>query len=67
MTGFATIEATAPPSTRLSPGEWVRKRLFNNWYNSLLTIVLGLFLPLVAVFGYLALALFLLLPLRLGR
>lgn len=33
----------------------------------LLTIVLGLFLPLVAVFGYLALALFLLLPLRLGR
>lgn len=37
----ATTDTIKPPSTRLTPGEWVRKRLFNNWYNSLLTLVLG--------------------------
>ena len=26
---------------KLSPGKWVRKNLFNNWYNSLITVVLG--------------------------
>lgn len=41
MTDTVTIEASAPPPTRLSPGQWMRKRLFNNWYNSLLTVVLG--------------------------
>ena len=28
-----------PPSHRLSPGDWVKKNLFNNWYNSLVTVV----------------------------
>lgn len=30
-----------PPSGGQSPGEWIRSNLFNTWYNSLLTIVLG--------------------------
>ena len=41
MTDTVTIEPAAPPAVTLTPGEWVRKRLFNNWYNSLLTLVLG--------------------------
>lgn len=41
MTDTATIETAAPVVTMLTPGEWIRKRLFNNWYNSLLTLVLG--------------------------
>ena len=28
-----------PPSHRLSPGDWVKKNLFNNWYNSVITVV----------------------------
>jgi general L-amino acid transport system permease protein len=33
-----------PPTTRRSPGRWLRHNLFNTWYNSLLTLVLGLVL-----------------------
>jgi len=29
------------PSKRLPPGQWARKNLFSNWYNSLLTVFLG--------------------------
>jgi general L-amino acid transport system permease protein len=36
-----TLPDTSVPHKRLPPGEWLRKRLFNNWYNSVLTIVLG--------------------------
>ena len=32
-----TTEASAPPS-RPGAMEWIRKNLFSNWYNSLLTI-----------------------------
>ncbi len=28
-----------PPEMRVSPGTWVRKNLFNNWYNTLITAV----------------------------
>ncbi len=41
MTDLATAETVLPPASRLGPGQWMRKRLFNNWYNSLLTLVLG--------------------------
>jgi general L-amino acid transport system permease protein len=46
----ATSETTAPPAPP-SALEWVRKNLFSNWYNSLLTIlgVTGLYFALVAV------------------
>ena len=40
------------PQPKLPPGEWLRKNLFNNWYNSLLTVVLTLG---IAYFGYVVL------------
>lgn len=30
-----------PPVRAQSPGDWIRKNLFNTWYNSLLTLVLA--------------------------
>ena len=35
----APEERSAPPG-RMPAGEWVKKNLFNNWYNSILTVVL---------------------------
>lgn len=41
------VEQSAPltvqgrPPEHLPPGQWLRKNLFSNWYNSLITIVLG--------------------------
>jgi general L-amino acid transport system permease protein len=35
------------PIEHLTPGQWLRKRLFNTWYNSLITVVL------TALIGYL--------------
>ncbi|MDW3218399.1 MAG: amino acid ABC transporter permease [Acidimicrobiales bacterium] len=29
------------PSTKLPPGQWMKKNLFNNWYNSAITVVMG--------------------------
>ena len=37
-----SVPDTSVPHHRLPPGEWIRKNLFNNWYNSLITIVLSL-------------------------
>ena len=37
------------PSQRLPPGRWIRKNLFNNWYNSLITVLL---VALAAYLGY---------------
>jgi general L-amino acid transport system permease protein len=34
------IEERAPKES-LTPRQWLRKRLFNNWYNSALTVVIG--------------------------
>jgi general L-amino acid transport system permease protein len=33
-----------PPSRRLPPREWMRKNLFDGWFNSVLTVVFGLLL-----------------------
>jgi len=33
--------ALPPPSTRLGPGEWLRRNLFSTWYNAVLTVVVG--------------------------
>ena len=33
--------AQKPPTEKLPPGEWVKKNLFSNWYNSLITVVFG--------------------------
>jgi general L-amino acid transport system permease protein len=42
-------EEERPPKETLTPAQWLRKRLFNNWYNTLLTLVL---LPLVAYLAW---------------
>jgi general L-amino acid transport system permease protein len=44
-----TTERLPPPITSIGRRAWLRQNLFNNWYNSLLTVILGLFLILVAV------------------
>ena len=36
------------PQKRLPPGQWVKRNLFNNWYNSILTVVLGLIVLFLA-------------------
>ena len=38
-----------PPGNTIGRGAWVRRNLFNNWYNSLLTIVLGSVIVLIVV------------------
>lgn len=44
----ATPSQSAPPISQVGPVAWVRKNLFSNWFNSLLTILilLGLFTAL---------------------
>lgn len=44
----ALAEPSAPAAERLGPLEWVHKRLFNNWYNSLITVVLATISALLA-------------------
>ena len=44
-----TAERLAPPSTVVGRRAWLRQNLFNNWYNSLLTVVVGLFLVVIIV------------------
>ena len=34
-------ESSQPPSSRLSPGAWAKKNLFSNWFNSLITLIVG--------------------------
>ncbi|HVL82142.1 MAG TPA: amino acid ABC transporter permease [Actinomycetota bacterium] len=36
-----------PPARRVPPGRWVKENLFDGWFNSLLTMVVGLLLALV--------------------
>ncbi len=43
-----TIPLEERPRQKLPPGKWVRKNLFNNWYNSIITIVLGLLVVVLA-------------------
>ncbi|MCY3849415.1 MAG: amino acid ABC transporter permease [Acidimicrobiaceae bacterium] len=44
-----------PPSNRLSAGEWAKKNLLNNWYNSLITVVVacGMAFAVVRTLGWL--------------
>lgn len=50
MKGLA--EANRPRHSDQTPGEWVKSNLFNNWYNSIITVVFGLIsLYLAYVFG----------------
>lgn len=46
----ASVERLPPPITSVGAVAWLRRNLFNNWYNSLLTIVLGV---VIVVFGLL--------------
>lgn len=46
---FVLPEPEGPPSEKLPPGEWVRKRLFSSAGNGIVTVVLGL---LTIYFGY---------------
>ena len=43
------VEPEGPPRENLTPLQWVRRHLFNNWYNSLITLVL---VPVVAYLAY---------------
>lgn len=45
---MTTSTRSTPPVITQSPAAWARRNLFNSWYNSLLTLVLGV------VAGYLA-------------
>ena len=44
------VESSPPPVDQTGPAAWLRKHLFNTWYNSLLTVVLGV-LMLLMVWG----------------
>lgn len=37
----ALAEANKPRHSDKTPGQWVKSNLFNNWYNTLITIVMG--------------------------
>ena len=54
-TSPAESAPTPPVHRRTSPGAWMKKNLFSNWYNSLLTIVFGAFIlwALYALISYL--------------
>jgi general L-amino acid transport system permease protein len=45
-----TATVNAPPvRKRVTPGEWAKKNLFNNWYSGLITVVM---LPIILYLGY---------------
>jgi general L-amino acid transport system permease protein len=44
-----TVPGPERPSQKLPPGKWIKKNLFNNWYNSVITLVLGAGMLYVAV------------------
>ena len=44
----ATPDPPRAPTKRLPPGEWLRKNLFNNWYNSIVTVVLAVVILFLA-------------------
>ena len=46
------VESSPPPIAQSGPVAWVRKHLFNTWYNALLTVVL-MTIMLAAVWGML--------------
>ncbi|MDE0604646.1 MAG: amino acid ABC transporter permease [bacterium] len=43
--------STLPPDMAVSPGVWLRKNLFNNWYNSLITVVAAVVGAILIYYG----------------
>jgi general L-amino acid transport system permease protein len=43
------IADASVPHSKLPPGKWMQKNLFNNWYNSIITIVLSIVIVILAV------------------
>ncbi|MEL6138671.1 MAG: amino acid ABC transporter permease [Cyanobacteria bacterium J06626_23] len=35
------VQTSPPPTIQVGPGAWLKKNLFNTWYNTVLTVVLG--------------------------
>ena len=48
--GALAVDST-PPSQKLSPGDWMKKNLFSNAANTIVTIVVGLIALTLAWFG----------------
>lgn len=46
---LVVIDEAPPPREKLPPLRWLRKRLFNNWYNGTITVVLA---PILAYLLY---------------
>ena len=44
------VESSPPPANQTGPVSWLRKHLFNTWYNTLLTAILA-GVMLLAVWG----------------
>lgn len=40
-----------PPDMRVSPSTWLRKNLFNNWYNSLITVIAAVVGAILLYYG----------------
>ncbi|MFT5200782.1 MAG: general L-amino acid transport system permease protein [Candidatus Aldehydirespiratoraceae bacterium] len=40
-TMIAAAERSRAPSEKLPPGEWAKKNLFNNWYNTVISVVMA--------------------------
>ncbi len=49
MTAMDEPRALPPPPNVVGRGAWVRRNLFNTWYNAVLTIVLGAVIVLIVV------------------
>ncbi|HEY9629154.1 MAG TPA: amino acid ABC transporter permease [Coleofasciculaceae cyanobacterium] len=48
-----SITSSRPPADQVGAIAWLRKNLFNSWFNSLLTVILGLLL-VRSLFGFLS-------------
>lgn len=44
------VNAVGRPSKKLPPGEWAKKNLFSNWYNSLITVLMAALLIFLVQF-----------------
>jgi general L-amino acid transport system permease protein len=52
MSADADMVGRLAPVSSFQPAQWARKRLFNNWYNALLTVVFGLAIVQILVSLY---------------
>ena len=46
---ISNLESAQPPISQVSPATWVKKNLFNSWFNSLLTLLSLSFIVWLAV------------------